>query len=429
MQTRFPDSRRRILRHWAAALAVTALVAGPGACGDADAPGNAEGSTPPLATLIPSPAPPNSAEPNLTAGVDGVYLTWLERRGGDSHALRFSRWDGYAWSAPGQVMEREGLFVNWADFPSMVLLDDGTMAAHWLQKSGAAPYEYDVRMAISRDQGSSWSEDVTPHHRAGVHAEYGFVSLFPVQGAVGVVWLDGRETVHGNPMTLRFTTVAPDGTTGEEILLDRSVCDCCQTSVTEAARGLVVAYRGRTPGQVRDILVTRQIAGEWTEPVAVHDDGWEIPGCPVNGPSVAAHGDRVVVAWFTGADPGDRVLAAVSEDGGASFQDPVRVDDGQGMGRVSVVMIDGATALVTWLERTSAAAEIRVRLITDGKPGPSAALAATEDARASGFPRVARWRDSLLFAWTEPGETPVVRTAVAPLARSVAGGGRGEPSP
>jgi hypothetical protein len=317
-------------------------------------------------------------------------------------------------------MERVGLFVNWADFPSMVILDDGTMAAHWLEKSGPSPYEYDVRMAISRDGGSSWSDDVIPHHRSGVLAEHGFVSLVPTDDGMGVVWLDGRETVHGDPMTLRFTTVSPSGETGEEVVLDPSVCDCCQTSVATTASGLIVAYRGRTEDSVRDILVTRRVNGEWQEPGTVHDDGWVIRACPVNGPAVAAEGDHVVVAWFTAAGGGDvgRVLAAVSTDGGASFGPPVRVDDGRGMGRVGVVMLDGGEALVTWLEGADDGAEIRTRRVGDGAAGPSAALATTLAARASGFPRVARRGDEILFAWTLPGEEPSVLTASATLSEA-----------
>lgn len=368
---------------------------------------------PPPATTIPSPAPPNSAEPNLATGPDGVYLSWLERRDAGRHALRYARWDGQRWSEPVQVMERAGLFVNWADFPAMVVLDDGTTAAHWLERSGPGTYHYDVRVAISRDGGSSWSDDVVPHHRSGVQAEHGFVSLFPADGGIGAVWLDGRETVHGEPMTLRFTTISPEGQTGDEDLLDASVCDCCQTSVARTSDGLVVAYRGRTANEVRDILVTRRVDGAWSQPRAVHDDGWIIPGCPVNGPAIAADGDRVVVTWFTAANDESRVLAATSHDAGRSFGPPVRIDDGDGMGRVDVVMLDQGQALVTWLERTPDGAEIRTRRLLDDRAGPSAPLATIAAARASGFPRVTRFGDTILFAWTEPGEVPSVHTAIA----------------
>ena len=67
----------------------------------------------------------------------------------------------------------EDLFVNWADVPSVVLLDDGTLAAHWLQCSGLPMYAYDVRLSWSRDAGKTW--DAVDHsaprwhrHRARV---------------------------------------------------------------------------------------------------------------------------------------------------------------------------------------------------------------------------------------------------------------------
>jgi hypothetical protein len=420
------DPRRGVASVAPALVLAAMAAAGTAACGADEAPRFADVAPPPAITLLPSPAPPNSAEPNLTAGPDGIYLTWLERRGGDLHALRYARWDGGSWSAPGQVMERSGLFVNWADFPAMVVLDDGTMAAHWLERSGPRSYDYDVRLAISRDGGTRWSDDVVPHHRSGVHAEHGFVSLFPAAGDIGVVWLDGRETVHGDPMTLRFTTVTAGGATSDEVVLDGSVCDCCQTSVARTTDGLVVAYRGRSGDEVRDILTTRQVDGAWTEPRTVHDDGWVIPGCPVNGPAIAADGRRVVVAWFTGAPPGDRVLAAVSDDGGATFGTPVRIDEGQGMGRVGVVMLDDGEALVMWLERAEDGAEIRTRRIHGDRVGPATALAATVAARAAGFPHVARWGDRLVFAWTEAGETPMVRTATATIGRGAGSVARGD---
>jgi hypothetical protein len=412
-------------RRPALAMAMTMLLVTSSGCGDAAA--DVTVSSPPEASAIPTPAPSGSAEPNLAAGPDGVYLTWLQRVEEDRHRLAFARWDGASWSEPTSIMERAGLFVNWADFPSMAVLADGTMAAHWLQRTGPGPYAYDVHIALSTDGGRSWSDDVVPH-RDGVQTEHGFVSLFPYADGFGAVWLDGREMPDGGPMTLRFTTLSRDGALGEEVLLDPMVCECCQTGAAIARTGPIVVYRGRTGEEVRDILITRHEDGAWTAPRTVHEDQWVIPGCPVNGPAVAADGDRVVVAWFTGAphpagadaSRGDvrrmgehgRVLAAVSADAGRTFGAPVRIDDGEAMGRVGVVVLPEGDALVTWLERTSDAAEVRLRrLADDGGVGPSAPLAATAAVRASGFPRVARFQDAVIFAWTQTGEPPQVRTA------------------
>jgi len=381
-------------------------------------------------TPVEAPVSGASGEPNLVAGPGGVFLSWIEPMAGGSHALRFARWDGGGWGPAGTVAEREDMFVNWADFPAFVALDEQTLAAHWLQKSGSGTYAYDVRMALSRDGGRSWSEDVIPH-RDGIQAEHGFVSLLPLDAEVGVSWLDGRYTVDGEPMTLRFTTLSPDGTLGESVLLDSSVCDCCQTGLARTDAGPIVVYRNRTGDEVRDIAIVRRVDGEWTEPTLVHDDGWVIPGCPVNGPSIEAAGDRVAVAWFTGAplDPeaaredirnaGEqgRVLAAFSDDGGATFSPPVRVDDGQAMGRVDLVLLDDGSAMVAWLERVEGSAEVRARYVDEEGTGPTTSITTTAAQRASGFPRMVRDGEALFFAWTEAGDTARVRTATARLER------------
>lgn len=417
----------------ALAFVSLACAGGDAATADTDDTTGAAAAAIPAPDAVASPAGPLSGEPNLFAGPAGIYLSWMERTEGHAHALRFARWEGDGWGEPGTVMDREDLFVNWADFPALAALDDGTLAAHWLEKSGPGPYAYDVRMALSRDGGASWSDDVIPH-RDGVEAEHGFVSLLPLDDELGVVWLDGRETVDGEPMTLRFTTVSADGELGPATLLDASVCDCCQTGAARASSGLVVVYRDRTEDEVRDISVVRRIDGEWTEPRTVHDDGWVIPGCPVNGPAIDADGDDVAVAWFTGAplDPeADRqavrqagsqggVLAAFSSDGGATFGAPVRVDEGQAMGRVDVELMDDGRALVVWLERVDGAAEIRARYVDGQGAGPSTAITSTAAERASGFPRMVRSGDRVFFAWTEAGENSRVRTATA---RVGAGGG------
>lgn len=400
-------------------------------------PGSGVATAPALAVpdTISTPAGQQSGEPNLVASAAGLYLSWLEPTDGDRHALRFARWEGDGWGEPGQVMDRTDLFVNWADFPAFTALEDGTLAAHWLEKSGPGPYSYDVRMALSHDGGRSWGEDIIPH-RDGVQAEHGFVSLLAMDGELGVSWLDGRETVNGAPMTVRYTTLSADGELGAPALLDASVCDCCQTGIARTSAGPIVAYRDRTEDEVRDIYVVRQVDGEWTDPQVVHEDGWVIPGCPVNGPSIDASEQEVAVAWFTGA-PLDadaareeirqagsegRVQAAFSSDGGATFSDPIRVDDGAAMGRVELVLLDDGTAMVVWLERVDGAAEIRARRVNREGVGTATSITSTAAERASGFPHIARWEDRLFFAWTEGGDQRRVRTAAAPLPPMVAAG-------
>lgn len=370
-----------------------------------------------------TPAAAGSGEPNLAVAPDGrILLSWVESIGENQHGLRYaSRSKGGAWSAPRTVATGAGWFVNWADFPSMAVLSDGTFFAHWLAKRGAGTYSYDVRVATSRDGGQTWSEPVTPH-RDGAEAEHGFVSMTGTSEAMNLVWLDGRKTAgkshdgHADPqaeMSLVHATVDRDGRLGPESVLDGRVCDCCQTDAAAAEGAIVVVYRDRSEKEVRDMSVVRLVDGRWSEPRPLARDGWEINGCPVNGPAIAAAGRQVAAAWFTAANEKPRVSVAFSGDSGAAFGPAISVDDGRPLGRVDVVLVAEGTALVSWLEQTTKGAELRVRRVSpDGTRGATLTVADSSAARSSGFPRMAASGREVVVAWRDAAEPPKVRTAV-----------------
>jgi hypothetical protein len=373
---------------------------------------------------IASPAGPGSGQPFLFSDGHGpALLSWIEPSQ-NGHALRLATLEGDAWSEPLTVQEGDDWFVNWADFPSIHRLDDGTLAAHWLQRTGASTYAYGVRIAFSHDGGKTWSPAVTPH-RDSTDTEHGFVSLYPAGAGIGAVWLDGRNAAthaadasgHGADfdMMLRSATILPDGSLVDEHVVDARTCECCQTDVAVAGSGPVVVYRDRSPEEIRDIHIAALRGGAWSAPTPVHQDGWRIEGCPVNGPAVAAAGDRVAVAWYTIAADTARVRLALSQDGGRTFGPPVRVDDGDPEGRVDVLLLDDGAALVSWLERGDSAT-VRARTVAaNGARSASVVVAGTSAARNSGFPRMALTGGRIVFAWTETGEPSRVRVAMAVL--------------
>jgi hypothetical protein len=360
--------------------------------------------------------------PNLALDGGAVILTWLEpahagvKPQEGNYALRMSRLVSGRWSEPSTIAAGKDFFANWADFPSVTSAGGGRLIAHWAAMSAADPSAYDVRLARSIDSGRTWTpigtanDDRTP-------TEHGFVSSVPESDGIRLFWLDGRDTASGRgSMGLRTARVGDRIEASE--LLDSRVCDCCQTAAATTSGGPVVVYRDRSAKEIRDTAIIRREGKRWTDPRDVAADGWEIEGCPVNGPAVAARDRKVAVAWFTQAANRPRVKVAFSNDAGASFGLPAIIDADLPLGRVGIVLDENGDALVTWVAVEGKAAAIRLARVTArGRIGASTRIAGTEMNRAGGFPRLARSGSTLVVTWVESGEPSRIRAATLPAAR------------
>jgi hypothetical protein len=348
-----------------------------------------------------TPAGEESLTPFLASSSSGLHLSWLEKTA-EGHRLRYARWDGARFTEPATVRASDKFFANWADFSSVLPFGEGRLAAHWLEKAASGTYEYDVFVSISEDGGKTWRPGAKPH-RDGTLSEHGFVSLAREGEGFRVVWLDGRnfqKDATDSEMALMQTRF--DGTSfAEETPLDSRVCDCCQTAMAPIEGGFFVAFRDRSPEEIRDISYVRFVSGRWSEPKTLSDDGWHLTGCPVNGPQVAADGNRLALAWFTASKDEPRVQVVFSEDGGETFGAPIRADAGQALGRVDVELL-GDGAVVTWLARATLGGEVLARRISPtGSSSEVVTVARTGADRAGGFPRIASFQGTIYVAWTE----------------------------
>ena len=373
----------------------------------------------------------SGGEPNLFVSEQGrIYLSWVEYVNDTTDALMFSEIKNDTWAAPKEVARGSDWFINWADFPSLVVYknNDQHMAAHWLQKRAAGTYDYDVHIAQSKDGGKSWNESFIIHTDS-VSAEHGFVTMLPQDdGKIFATWLDGRFTQvdgeetapdshddHGHggggAMTLRTATFDIDGKIYAEKELDHRICDCCQTTAIVTPKKTLVAYRDRSVDEIRDISFVQKTNEGWSSPSLVHPDNWKIAGCPVNGPALANHNNDIAIAWFTAADEKPTVNVSFYNNEITSFEKPIRVDDANPLGRVGIELFDDF-AMVSWLEQVGENAEIKLAQVFSNKEKPKTiTLSKSSTSRRSGFPQIEKTADKLIFAWTvSDGKKSTVHT-------------------
>ena len=370
---------------------------------------------------------PSSSEgsryPRLAATQNGgLLMSWFEKTDTLDWALNWSEFTDGEWTENKTITSGKNYFVNWADFPSIYHFGGDTISAHWLQKSGKGPYDYDVKVVQSTDRGVNWSKPQTPH-RDGIKGEHGFVSFFRDMGnRLGMVWLDGRNMTmedngHGyGSMNLYHATFASSGDLNWEMRMDDMVCECCPTASARTENALIIAYRNRSKQEVRDINIIRYANGNWYEPYAVNQDGWKITGCPVNGPMLATYENDIAIAWYTSPDATPMVNVAFSKDEGTSFESPIRIDLSQPIGRVDVIWLNENEVMVSWIESAEETTNIVSTIVSkDGKAENARIVSELQPGRVTGYPQMEMVDDQLFFAWTEAGEGGGVKSKWVPV--------------
>lgn len=352
--------------------------------------------------------PENAVTPRLTGSGDNIVLSYVVND--QAQQLVMQPYQKNAWQAPQTLATGHDWFINWADFASVIRNGTATVG-HVLPRSEKGQYDYNVQLHSNEH---SWLANTD-----GVVAEHGFVSLaWHDQTRFWASWLDGRYSTgndhhHSAGMSLRAALFALDGTRQFEAELDNLTCDCCQTAIAIAKDGPIMAYRNRTTTEVRDIYVARFSQEKWQEPTPVYNDNWQVAGCPVNGPAILANGDKVAVAWFTGAN-GDQIKLALSSDGGRNFALVTTIATSnastQVLGRIALSEFKDSI-VVSWLANnlTSNTASYQLNQYDWlGQQLASQSIMPTSASRKSGFATLVTTGDALLLSALNDKLAPTV---------------------
>jgi hypothetical protein len=330
----------------------------------------------------------NAAEPAVAAGRDGaVYVAWVGHGAGKEADVWVTRVEAGAKGAggePARVNRTPGEATAWrGDAPSVAVSAEGAVYVAWTAREGDGGQATTIYVSASRDGGRSFGEParVNDDSKPGVHGMHSLA--VGEDGRVYVAWLDERDIdtsqggdehmkmpMHGEHNREVFFSYSADG--GRTFSKNRRVaveaCPCCKTSLAASRGGRVyVGWRQVLPGDFRHIAVASSADGGETfdAPTVVSDDRWELRGCPVSGPALAAgDGERLVVVWFTAGDAGTPGLySSESGDGGRTFA-PRRVVSEVGARGTPQLLTDarGAVAVFEGEGADGSAALLEARL-------------------------------------------------------------------
>ncbi|MGQ0801044.1 MAG: hypothetical protein ACT4NL_13155 [Pseudomarimonas sp.] len=355
-----------------------------------------------------------AAQPSVTVDArEGFVLTWQERAG-TTNTLRYAVIDPEGIELRrGTVASGPDWFINGADFPNLVVLDNGDWVTFWLQKTSPDTYSYAIHSIRSRDAGRHWDPPILLN-RDATHTEHGFVSLTAAgDDRVRAVWLDGRRmadaaaaSTHDHAaaehMTLRTAVLGRDVAATDERELDDLTCACCQTDAVRGSQRTAVVYRDRSATEIRDIAWLSVQNDRWSASKPLHDDGWKITGCPVNGPAIAADGDRFAVIWPSMAS-GDMRIAFKIDDAGESVDSHTLAEGAAELARLDIARFANEQWLVSRVVTESNQPTLRVSLI-----GERGDIAWQQDIanKVGGFPRLASSGKVAMVVWAEAGDSP-----------------------
>ena len=147
--------------------------------------------------------------------------------------------------------------------------------------------------------------------------------------------------------------------------------------------------------------ITRRINDVWESPRPVHNDGWIINGCPVNGPKVAVNSNNFAVSWFTVSNGKPTVNLSFSKSNGNSFGSPLKINDHNAIGRVDVAFLNDQEVIVSYIEVDDIGTYLRIKKVSiDGTISAPITISKIDGGRNTGVPQLEIFNNEIFIVWT-----------------------------
>jgi len=358
--------------------------------------------------IVKTPTNKNSLAPNLCSFGNHFALSWIERNKDGEAKLQMATWNGSEFDEIRLIAKSKEMFANWADIPSLVKAPSGDLYAHWLNRIGNETYAYGIQIERSIDHGKSWQSLGWLHNDTSA-TEHGFVSLIPEDRHVRAFWLDGRQMKKTTGKMMLRTAILDGNKIKSEHMVDDDVCTCCPTAAIQLPSGSAVVYRDRLPQEIRDISLVHLKNDGSSKPSRIQKDNWVMPGCPVNGPSIATNGNIIAVSRFTVIKNKAKIILKLFKDGQVKSGKEIILDENVPVGRCVTVCSKDSVYNI-WIGVDKNQSVLRMAEVSlFGKIKRKMTLVPIDEDRSSGMPRAIFINNYLWVSWTDSNQVRLGR--------------------
>jgi BNR repeat-like domain len=197
----------------------------------------------------------------------------------------------------------------------------GKPASQTPPASGRPKRDLQIQYSYSTDRGTTWSTPVSVDSdpTKGVRGFFDAVVMSNDEIAVAYLKDVAGSTKH-EERDLRLA-VTKNGTFQPEKLIDPVVCDCCNISLLVDSKGTLNIYYRDNNENIRDIakMTSADNALTFSKPQILHNDNWQINGCPHSGPTSSVFGESSLISWFSGTASNTSGIRVVTNEGKRLF--------------------------------------------------------------------------------------------------------------
>ena len=287
---------------------------------------------------------------------------------------------GQSVSRPRIVGSEDGIWhVSYAANEIHPELDKPALTSHYTRSTdGGRTFEAPNRVSTLTDS------DLSDMIHGGFTSAAAFQTITAApDGSVHLFWIDTRHMSRDEATGALYAVVSNDGGKtfdGDKEIFAANVCPCCQLMATSTAGAdVLVTLRDVSADGFRQSTVTR-IGPDGRVKSELVDTGttpWQIDACPLKPTVVAANGEAVFAAVYSGGEEEPGVFFSSSMDGGQSFVRAEPVHANALVTDAPSIAVNNSQVLVTWHGKTDGPRRVFYRMY-DLTGAPISGIAAVE---------------------------------------------------